>query len=87
MVLRFYIAYVCFLEIPVIYVLQFFPAGFSLLIHRKVDVDVYRVSLDALADETLREAAARMREDLRSCGGAKAAADFIEEVAAKAAKA
>ena len=43
--------------------------------------------LDALADETLREAAARMREDLRSCGGAKAAADFIEEVAAKAAKA
>lgn len=38
----------------------------------------------ALADTGLRKAAAEMREDFRACGGAKAAADFIEEVFGKA---
>ena len=37
--------------------------------------------LAALADERLREGSARMREDLRACGGPAAAADFIEQVA------
>ena len=37
--------------------------------------------LAALADERLREGAARMREDLRSCAGPVGAADFIEQVA------
>jgi len=37
---------------------------------------------DALADDALRRAAAAMREDLRGCGGAVAAADFIESVGA-----
>ena len=37
--------------------------------------------LDALEDEQLREGAARMREDLRSCAGPAGAADFIEQVA------
>ena len=35
----------------------------------------------ALADERLREGSARMRDDLRSCGGPAAAAEFIECVA------
>ena len=38
--------------------------------------------LSALADENLSAGAARMREDLRSCGGPSSAADFIEQVAA-----
>ncbi|MBQ3283363.1 MAG: hypothetical protein IJH42_05890 [Atopobiaceae bacterium] len=37
----------------------------------------------ALDDEDLAAAAMRMRDDLRSCGGAAAAADFIEGVAAR----
>ena len=37
--------------------------------------------LAALADERLREGAAHMREDLRSCAGPVGAADFIEQVA------
>ena len=37
--------------------------------------------LGALADERLREGAAHMREDLRSCAGPVGAADFIEQVA------
>ena len=37
--------------------------------------------LAALADERLREGAAHMREDLRSCAGPVGAADFIERVA------
>ena len=35
----------------------------------------------ALSDEALAAGAARMRDDLRSCGGAREAADFIEHVA------
>lgn len=37
----------------------------------------------ALSDRKMKDAALAMREDLRSCGGAKAAADFIETVAGK----
>ena len=37
--------------------------------------------LSALADERLREGAARMRDDLRACAGPAGAADFIERVA------
>ena len=37
--------------------------------------------LAALADERLREGAAHMREDLRSCAGPVGAVDFIEQVA------
>ena len=37
----------------------------------------------ALADETLRANAWRMREDFLSCPGAKGAADFIEEIGRK----
>ena len=37
--------------------------------------------LAALADEQLAAGAARMRDDLRSCGGAAEAASFIEQVA------
>ena len=40
-----------------------------------------RAVLAALSDEGLREGTARMREDLRACGGSAAAADFIEQVA------
>lgn len=40
-----------------------------------------RTVLTALSDEGLREGSARMRKDLRSCGGPAAAADFIEQVA------
>ena len=40
-----------------------------------------RAVLSTLADDQLREGSARMREDLRSCGGPAAAADFIECVA------
>ncbi len=40
-----------------------------------------RTVLAALSDESLREGSARMRGDLRSCGGPAAAADFIEQVA------
>lgn len=36
--------------------------------------------LAVLADEQLREGAARMRADLRSCAGPAGAADFIEQV-------
>ena len=39
--------------------------------------------LDALRDESLRAAAREMREDFLACGGAAAAADFIEEVGSK----
>lgn len=39
-------------------------------------------ALSALVDESLSAGAARMREDLRSCGGPSSAADFIEQVAA-----
>lgn len=40
-----------------------------------------RTVLAALADERLRKGSARMHDDLRSCGGPSAAADFIEQVA------
>ena len=40
-----------------------------------------RTILAALSDERLREGSARMRKDLRACGGPAAAADFIEQVA------
>lgn len=39
--------------------------------------------LCALVDEGLSAGAARMREDLRSCGGPSAAADFIEQCSLK----
>ena len=43
--------------------------------------ELRKAVLDALADERLRDGAARMREDLRSCAGPAGAADFIEHVA------
>ena len=55
---------------------------------RLLDEDVARDSarlreavLAALADDGLAAGAARMRDDLRSCGGAAEAASFIEQVA------
>ena len=36
---------------------------------------------EALGDGDLRRAASAMRDDLRACGGAGAAADFVEEIA------
>jgi len=35
---------------------------------------------DALSDEALKRAALAMRNDLRACGGARAAADFVEKI-------
>lgn len=43
--------------------------------------DALRAAIkSALADKALHDAAAEMRKDFLSCGGAKAAADFVEEV-------
>ena len=57
-------------------------AGMALEERAAQDADELRKAvLDALADERLREGAARMREDLRSCAGPAGAADFIEHVA------
>jgi len=39
-----------------------------------------RLVMEAIGDEGLLKAAMAMRADLRSCGGAKAAADFLEAV-------
>ena len=43
--------------------------------------DALRTAIkSAIADKALHDAAAEMRKDFLSCGGAKAAADFVEEV-------
>ncbi len=58
--------------------------GAGALLDEKDAKDAYRLKaavLSALADEGLSAGAARMREDLRSCGGPSGAADFIEQVA------
>ena len=39
--------------------------------------------MQALGDDTLSKAASAMRDDLRACGGASAAADFVETVIEK----
>jgi len=39
--------------------------------------------LEALGDEALKKAALDMRSDLRACGGAPAAADYVEQVGAR----
>lgn len=39
--------------------------------------------MQALGDDTLAKAASAMRDDLRACGGASAAADFVETVIEK----
>lgn len=47
----------------------------------KNPADLREAVLAALSDEGLAAGAARMRDDLRSCGGAREAADFVEQVA------
>ena len=44
---------------------------------------IRRAVKEALADEGLRKAALEMREDFHRCGGARAAADFIEQIGGK----
>jgi hypothetical protein len=39
--------------------------------------------MEALGDGALQKAALAMREDLRGCGGATAAADFVEALLAR----
>ena len=59
--------------------------GAGLPLDEKDATDALRLKaavFSALADEGIREGAARMREDLRSCAGPSGAADFIEQVAA-----
>ena len=59
--------------------------GAGTLLDEKDATDALRLKaavLCALSDEELREGAAHMREDLRSCAGPAGAADFIEQVAA-----
>ena len=49
--------------------------------------DALRAAIkSALADKALHDAAEEMRKDFLSCGGAKAAADFVEEVFEKTRK-
>ena len=48
------------------------------------EAELRAIVFATLADTRLREGSARMREDLRACGGPVGAADFIEQVAYQA---